>query len=69
MTPSAPPNITPGDAGHNRETSRASPVPTRAELQALEARVLVAGGPTKADLGIVEVGGTALVVKDFARKA
>jgi hypothetical protein len=46
----------------------ATPVPTRAELDAVDRRYLTRGSRTKADLFEVEIGGRSVVVKDFAAK-
>jgi hypothetical protein len=64
--PSAP-KITPLDAGNNRGGAELKP-PVRADLRSEGVRVLKQGGPTKADLLILDLGHGQLVVKDFARK-
>lgn len=43
--------------------------PTRAQLETAATRLLKNGGPTKADLLVVDAGAGPLVVKDFSRKA
>jgi hypothetical protein len=66
LTRASPPNIAPPDATDNR--LRAESPPRRDELQRAPGRLLQAGGPTKADLRVVDLAGRALVVKDFAHK-
>jgi hypothetical protein len=67
VTRAGPPTIPPGSHPDNEQ--REAPLPTRAELERAATRVLKTGGPTKADLRVVEQGGRRLVVKDFARKS
>jgi len=60
--------MTSGRVGHNgRELP--SRAPRREEIATHTVGVILEGGPTKADLLVVDVGGGAMVVKDFAAKS
>jgi len=68
LTRSSPPTIPSADGGHN--PAGGSPrAPRRADLAGASVRWLKRGGPTKADLKIVDLGRGPMVVKDFAEKA
>ena len=62
------PKITSAAANDNRVSSERR-TPRRDELERAALRVLKAGGRTKADLAVVDIGQGPLVVKDFAGKA
>jgi hypothetical protein len=68
VTGSDPLTLTPDDPSDNRSAAvrRAA---RRDELDASQLRVLQRGGPTKADLRLVDLGAGPMVVKDFAGKA
>ena len=68
MTHPASPNIPSGKKGNTSNPSGPA-LPTRGQLDAHEVGVVKAGGPTKADLRLIDLGQGPLVVKDFARKA
>ena len=68
VTDPASPNIPPGEKG-NTSNPLGPALPTRGQLDAHEVGVIKAGGPTKADLRLIDLGQGPLVVKDFARKA
>jgi predicted Ser/Thr protein kinase len=59
-------NITPPEPGHN--LSVPSRTPRREEIPNATVDVLLEGGPTKADLLVVDVGEGPMIVKDFANK-
>jgi hypothetical protein len=65
LSPPDSSKITSPGARDNAATS----APSRAELGTLESLVLKQGGPTKADLYIVDRAGAQIVIKDFAHKA
>jgi hypothetical protein len=67
LSPPSAPKITPLDARNNRSGAALRP-PVRRDLRSEAVRVLKQGGPTKADLLLVDLGQGQLVVKDFARK-
>jgi serine/threonine protein kinase len=59
-------NITSPKAGHNPPVP--SRTPRRDEIESATVDVLLRGGPTKADLLVVDVGEGPMIVKDFAKK-
>lgn len=61
------PNITSTPAGHNGTVPTRTP--RREEIADATVDVLLKGGPSKADLFVVDVGEGPMVVKDFADKA
>lgn len=67
------PNITKTGGAHNSEPSSAGEsdprAPTRAELDGSDWPALKIGGPTKADLRVVDLGFGGMVVKDFGHKS
>jgi len=68
LTRSSPPTLPPGRTAHNPRPERLR-APRREELDGADLRWLKKGGPTKADLKIVDLGQGRLVVKDFSAKA
>jgi hypothetical protein len=68
LSRSSPPTLAPRGAGHNPPRDELRP-PRREEIERAETRWVKRGGPTKADLKIVDVGQGPLVVKDFRAKA
>jgi len=68
VTHPASPNIPLGQQGNISPNARPR-LPARSQLESCEVRPLKLGGPTKADLRVVDIGDGPLVVKDFARKA
>ncbi|MDX1390130.1 MAG: hypothetical protein R3344_13135 [Acidobacteriota bacterium] len=60
------PNITSTPAGHNGALP--TRVPRRDEIAGATVEVMLKGGPSKADLSVVDVGEGPTVVKDFANK-
>jgi hypothetical protein len=67
LSRSTSPNISEGNS-RNNQSPPARRVPRRDELDRCQVRLLLRGGPTKADLRLVDVGEGPLVVKDFAGK-
>jgi predicted Ser/Thr protein kinase len=59
-------NITPRKPGHNPHVP--SRTPRREEIPGATVDVMLKGGPTKADLLVVDVGDGPMIVKDFANK-
>ena len=66
--PPSPPAGTPADSPRGRPPLPDRP-PRRDELDGPDVRWLKRGGPTKADLKIIERDSAAIVVKDFRHKA
>jgi hypothetical protein len=68
LSRSSPPTIPPRASRHNPESGPETAF-RRADLDRAEFEWLKRGGPTKADLKIVDFGDGPVVVKDFAAKA
>jgi serine/threonine protein kinase len=67
VTHPASPNTPPSKKG-NTSTSSGLNLPAREQLDAHEVGMIKKGGPTKADLRLIDIGQGPLVVKDFAGK-
>jgi len=68
LTHPASPNI-PSGKTRNNSNAPGPLLPERAQLDAHEVGTIKKGGPSKADLRLVDLGQGPLVIKDFARKS
>lgn len=66
MPQSGSPKVTSADGTYNRADPR---LPSREDISRTQAKTLKAGGPSKADLTVVDLGAGLVVIKDFHVKA